>query len=78
MRILLDQAGLPWEEAWARKAILNVGLSGRFARDRTIAEYAAESWWVEPARCRKPPPSHWRQGLCPLVSTTMGDAIPSR
>jgi starch phosphorylase len=47
-RILLDQAGLPWEESWARRAILNVGCSGRFSSDRTIAEYAAESWRVEP------------------------------
>jgi glucan phosphorylase len=47
-RILLDQARLPWEEAWARKAILNVGHSGRFSRDWTIAEYAAERWQLEP------------------------------
>jgi glucan phosphorylase len=47
-RILLGQTGLPWEEAWARRAILNVGHSGRFSSDRTIAEYAAESWRVEP------------------------------
>jgi glucan phosphorylase len=48
MRILLVQAGLPWEEAWARKARLNVGHSGRFSNDWTIAEYATESWRVEP------------------------------
>jgi glucan phosphorylase len=47
-RILLDQAGLPWEEAWARRAILNVGHCGRFSSGRTTAEYAAESWRVEP------------------------------
>ena len=37
-------------DAWARKAILNVGRSGRFSSDRTIAEYAAEIWNVEPCR----------------------------
>ena len=47
-RILLDQAGLPWEEAWARRAILNVGHSGRFSSGRTTAEYAGESRRVEP------------------------------
>jgi glycogen phosphorylase len=47
-RFLLDQAGFPWEEDSARRAILNVGHSGRFSSDRTIAEYAAESWRVEP------------------------------
>ncbi|MBV8315672.1 MAG: glycogen/starch/alpha-glucan phosphorylase, partial [Planctomycetaceae bacterium] len=31
-------------DAWARKAILNVGHSGPFSSDRTIAEYAADVW----------------------------------
>jgi glycogen phosphorylase len=35
-------------EAWARKAILNVGCSGKFSSDRTIAEYAADVWRVKP------------------------------
>jgi glycogen phosphorylase len=35
-------------EAWARKAVLNVGHSGKFSSDRTIAEYAAEIWGVGP------------------------------
>jgi starch phosphorylase len=35
-------------EAWARKAILNVGCSGKFSSDRTIAEYAADIWNAEP------------------------------
>jgi starch phosphorylase len=35
-------------DAWARKAILNVASSGKFSSDRTIAEYAAEIWKVEP------------------------------
>jgi starch phosphorylase len=33
---------------WARKAILNVASSGKFSSDRTIAEYAADIWKVEP------------------------------
>ena len=34
--------------AWARKMILNVAGSGKFSSDRTIAEYAADIWKVEP------------------------------
>lgn len=33
---------------WTRKAILNVASSGKFSSDRTIAEYAADIWNVEP------------------------------
>ena len=33
---------------WARKAILNVAGSGKFSSDRTIAEYAADIWNVQP------------------------------
>ena len=33
---------------WARKAILNVAGSGKFSSDRTIAEYAAGIWNVQP------------------------------
>jgi glycogen phosphorylase len=33
---------------WSRKAILNVGNSGKFSSDRTIAEYAADVWGAEP------------------------------
>jgi starch phosphorylase len=33
---------------WARKVILNVAASGKFSSDRTIAEYAAGIWNVEP------------------------------
>src|SRR5262249_1267104 len=29
---------------WTRKAILNVGSSGKFSSDRTITEYATEIW----------------------------------
>jgi starch phosphorylase len=37
-------------DAWARKSILNVASSGKFSSDRTIAEYAADIWKVEPCR----------------------------
>jgi starch phosphorylase len=30
--------------SWSRKAILNVGSSGKFSSDRTIAEYASDIW----------------------------------
>ena len=35
-------------DEWGRKAILNVAGSGKFSSDRTIAEYAAEIWNVQP------------------------------
>jgi starch phosphorylase len=35
-------------DGWARKAILNVASSGKFSSDRTIAEYARETWKVDP------------------------------
>jgi starch phosphorylase len=35
-------------DAWVRKAILNIAGSGKFSSDRTIAEYAANIWNVEP------------------------------
>jgi starch phosphorylase len=36
------------QAAWARMAILNVASSGKFSSDRTIAEYAADIWKVQP------------------------------
>ena len=36
------------QDAWARKAILNVASSGKFSSDRTIAEYATDIWNVTP------------------------------
>jgi starch phosphorylase len=35
-------------EAWARKAIRNVGHAGPFSSDRTIANYATDIWQVQP------------------------------
>lgn len=35
-------------DAWAQKAVLNVASSGKFSSDRTIAEYAADIWGVQP------------------------------
>ncbi len=35
-------------DEWVRKAIFNVAGSGKFSSDRTIAEYAAEIWNVQP------------------------------
>jgi starch phosphorylase len=35
-------------DAWTRTAILNVGSSGKFSSDRTIAEYATDIWNVVP------------------------------
>src|SRR5262249_53427930 len=43
---LVDLYASPHE--WARKAILNVAGSGKFSSDRTIGEYAASIWNVEP------------------------------
>lgn len=42
-------------DAWARKAILNVAGSGKFSSDRTIAEYAADIWKVQPCPVPKKP-----------------------
>jgi starch phosphorylase len=35
-------------EAWTRKAVINVSSSGNFSSDRTIQEYAASIWGVQP------------------------------
>jgi starch phosphorylase len=43
---LVELYGAP--DSWMYKAILNVANSGKFSSDRTIAEYAADVWKVEP------------------------------
>jgi glycogen phosphorylase len=35
-------------DAWAQKAILNLGSSGKFSSDRTISQYNSEIWKVPP------------------------------
>jgi starch phosphorylase len=40
-------------DAWAQKAILNVASSGKFSSDRTIADYAANIWNVQPCSVTK-------------------------
>src|SRR5262249_17064063 len=42
-------------DAWARKAILNVGHAGKFSSDRTIAEYASDIWQAKPCPLEKSP-----------------------
>jgi starch phosphorylase len=35
-------------DSWVKKAIANVGCSGKFSSDRAVAEYAADIWNAEP------------------------------
>jgi glycogen phosphorylase len=35
-------------DGWTRKAVINVGCSGKVSSDRTIGEYATHMWKVEP------------------------------
>jgi starch phosphorylase len=46
------------QDAWSRKAVLNIARTGRFSSDRTIAEYARDIWHVEPVEVlnQAPPP----------------------
>lgn len=41
-------------DAWARRAIVNVGHSGKFSSDRTIMEYARGIWRAEPCSVDQP------------------------
>ena len=40
------------QDAWAKKAILNVASAGKFSSDRTVAEYASDIWKLEPCPVR--------------------------
>ena len=44
-----EQAGALYRQpdAWAHRAIVNVGHSGKFSSDRTIKEYARGIWRAE-------------------------------
>ncbi|XP_021902336.1 LOW QUALITY PROTEIN: glycogen phosphorylase 1-like [Carica papaya] len=39
------------QEKWTEMSILSTARSSRFSSDRTIEEYAAETWGIEPCRC---------------------------
>ena len=36
------------EKRWAKMAILNTALMGKFSSDRTISEYAEQIWHLDP------------------------------
>ncbi len=50
-------------DAWARRAILNVGCSGKFSSDRTIAEYARDIWGAQPCPVDSHAPSVQHDGM---------------
>lgn len=50
-RMAQDYVDAPLD--WAKKAWLNICLSGRFSSDRTIADYAAEVWKLNPTPINK-------------------------
>ncbi|XP_022878114.1 glycogen phosphorylase 1-like isoform X1 [Olea europaea var. sylvestris] len=39
------------QEKWTRMSILSTSGSGRFSSDRTIEEYAEQTWGIEPCKC---------------------------
>lgn len=39
------------QEKWTRMSILNTAGSARFSSDRTIEEYAEDTWRIEPCKC---------------------------
>ncbi|OFM02981.1 glycogen phosphorylase [Corynebacterium sp. HMSC071F07] len=55
-RMAQDYVDAPLD--WAKKAWLNICLSGRFSSDRTIADYAAEVWKLDPTPISKYPRPH--------------------
>uniref|UniRef100_A0A670ZGK4 Alpha-1,4 glucan phosphorylase n=1 Tax=Pseudonaja textilis TaxID=8673 RepID=A0A670ZGK4_PSETE len=46
---------------WTKMVIRNIGTSGKFSSDRTIAQYAREIWGVEPTRQKIPAPDEPRE-----------------
>jgi starch phosphorylase len=51
-QMLLDQTYRD-QEAWTRKAIINVAQIGRFSSDRTILEYNRDIWHAQPLKVEK-------------------------
>jgi starch phosphorylase len=43
------------QEAWSRRAVLNVAGMGKFSSDRSILEYATKIWNVEPVTREQTP-----------------------
>ncbi|MEO5726513.1 MAG: glycogen/starch/alpha-glucan phosphorylase [Byssovorax sp.] len=43
------------EDAWSRKAALNIARVGSFSSDRTVREYAREIWKIEPVEVQLEP-----------------------
>jgi starch phosphorylase len=43
------------EDAWSRKAALNIARVGAFSSDRTVREYAREIWKIDPVEVQLDP-----------------------
>ena len=41
------------QDAWAKKAIINIASSAKFSSDRTIKDYANEIWHIKPCRVKR-------------------------
>ena len=59
-------------DAWSRKAILNVGYSGKFSSDRAIQEYAASVWNIKPC----PLPSSFQASQDGAILGRRGQSVP--